>query len=153
MATYNHNENFTRLNGAVKTIKVLMTASIAAEQWAALYPDPWNAWQFTIADWTTWNFVWIIQQTIATTDSDFASTKMVTVEIPTQNWTEYRFRVWAWTFTAADVWKKVDFHTDGASLAVDTTSTPVAIITGVISSTEWRCIFLGNWLSALPATT
>jgi hypothetical protein len=32
MATYNHNENFTRLNGAVKTIKVLMTASIAAEQ-------------------------------------------------------------------------------------------------------------------------
>ena len=150
MATQNNTQNFVKAKGKTKFVKVLMTASVAAEEGSLMYPDPSNAGQYTVADATAGNFFGVIRQTIATTDDDYASTKLVSVEIPVENNVEWFFTVGSGTFTAADVGKIVDLA-DEKSLAVDSTSKLVARITQYISSTRGKCVIFDN--VALPATT
>lgn len=150
----NHNENFVRVKGKTKMVEKIFTASVAAEEWSLVYPDPSNPWQVTIADATAGNAFGVIRQTIASTDTDYASTKTVQVEVPAEPWVEWEFTVWSGTFTAADVDKYCDL-VDGVSVAVDTQSKNVIYITGYISSTRWKCILAGNlpsWI-ALAATS
>ena len=149
MATQNNTSNFVRLKGKTVFRKMLFVASVAAEEGSIVYPN--GSWSLTISDWTAWNFLWVIRQTIATTDSDYASTKMVTVEIPVEAWAEWLFTVWTWTFTAADVWNVCALHTDWKSLAVDTATVGQFVITWYISATRWRASF--NPTKFLPATT
>ena len=139
--TINNTTNFVRIKGKTEVKQVLFAASIAAEEGAIVYPDPGNAGQFTIADSTAWNNFGVIKQTIATTDSDYASTKLVSVEFPKENGV-----VWKGTATAlaqTDEWTYVDLTSslvvnDGAS------SKKVIYVEKFISLTEGHFIFAGN---------
>lgn len=150
----NHTENFTRVKGRTKVIEGTFTASVAAESGAIVYPDPGNAGQWTKADSTAGESFGVLQETIASTDSDYASTKTVHIEVPDDAGVEWEFTVGSGTFTPADVNKYVDLY-DEVSLAVDTTSKKQCYISGYITSTRGRCMFAGNVPSgmALPATT
>lgn len=87
------------------------------------------------------DFVGILAETIATTDADYATAgKLKSVWVPLSTKAEAEFKVWAWTFTAVDVWKTVEFHSDSISLAVDT-AWKGARITKFISSTRGVCRF------------
>lgn len=133
--------------------EVILTASIAAVDGSILYPDPGNAGQYTIADSTAGgNFV-VIRQTVASTDSNYASAKTVAVEIPMENGVEWTFLVGSGTLTAADVGKYADL-VDEKSVAVDTSSKLQVFITRALSATQGTCVFAGNLTGlALPATT
>ena len=144
---------FTRYAGKTKMGEVILTASVAATDGSLLYPDPSNPGQYTVADSTAGgNFV-VIRQTIASTDSNYASAKTVSVEIPSESDVEWKFLVGSGTFTAADVGKYCDL-VDEKSVAVDTQSKNVLFITKYISATQGVCKFAGNLTGyALPATT
>jgi len=80
-------------------------------------------------------------QLISSGDSDYASTtKFRTVAIPVSADAEAQFTVGAGTFTAVDVGKRVEIHSDNRSLAVDTAGKG-ASITRYISSTKGLCKF------------
>ena len=146
--------NFVRAKGETEIIEVLFSASIVAAEWALVYPNPSAAGQYTIADATAgWNFG-VIRQAIAATDSDYASTKRVKVEVPRWNNVEWFFTVWSGTFTQADEGKLVDLA-NSVSVAVDWTTAPTFWITKYISATRWKGILGWNLGSgpALPATT
>lgn len=147
-------KNFDYVSGRVSTRSVPFVASVAAQMGSVVYPDPGNAGYYTIADSTAGDNFGIIQQTIATTDDDYASTKNVTVEFPSYQNTVYRFTRGSGTLTSADVGKYVDLY-DEKSLAVDTTSKNVFLITGVIDADHGYGVFAGNVGAgrALPATT
>lgn len=135
----NNISNFVRREGKTKIVKKLLTASVAVEEGSLVYPDPGNAGQITKADATAGNFFGVIKETIATTDDNFASTKMVAVEVPIEQWVEWDFTVWSGTFTAADVDKYADL-VDEKSVAVDTTTKKSVYITKFLTSTRGRCI-------------
>lgn len=150
----NHVENFVRVKGRTKMIEGVFTASVAAEEGAIVYPDPGNAGQWTIADSTAGNAFGVIRQTIASTDSDYASTKTVQIEVPDEPAVEWEGTIGSGTFTAADVNKYCDL-VDGVSVAVDTQSKNVVFVAGYVSATRGRFIFAGNLPAglAMAATT
>lgn len=88
------------------------------------------------------DFVGIMDQAIASTDTDYATAgKMKSVLVPEDRQALAEFKVSAGTFTAADVGKTVEFHSDSAGLAVDTAGKG-ARIEGYISSTRGICSFV-----------
>lgn len=87
------------------------------------------------------NFVGILQEKISSTDADYATSgKLRNVLVPTTKRAKARFKVGAGTFTAADVNKVVAFHSDSASLAVDTAGAG-AIIVGYQDANYGFCNF------------
>ena len=87
------------------------------------------------------DFVGILAETIATTDADYATAaKLKTVLVPKHRNAKAYFTVGAGTFTAVDVGKTVEIHSDNKSLAVDTAGLG-ARITKYISSTRGVCEF------------
>lgn len=89
-----------------------------------------------------WDFVGILAEVIATTDTDYATAgKLKWVWVPKTIEATAFFSVWAGTFTAVDVFKTVEFHSDSKSLAVDTAGKG-ARITKYISSSRGECQFL-----------
>lgn len=126
---------------------IRMKASTAMIDWAAIWVEvswsttTWNATLMPATNANGQNFVWILAEEISTTDTDYATAgKLKQVWIPVDRAATARFKVWAWTFTAADIWKVVSFHSDSASLAVDT-AWAWAIITGFINSSYGLCTF------------
>ena len=126
-----------------------IAASIAMAEGAAIQVQiswnttTWNAILMT-AYATAWgNFIWILAEPIVATDADYATAwKLKSVWVPVTPFAEAEFTVWAWTFTAADVFKVVNFHSDSLWLTVDTiTNGQWAVITWYISSTRWTCNF------------
>ena len=92
------------------------------------------------------DFVGIIAEPIVATDADYATGgKLKGVRVPVTWNAESYFTVGAGTFTAVDVGKTVEIHSDSKSLAVDTAGKG-ARITGYISSTRGKCKFV------MPAT-
>jgi len=88
------------------------------------------------------DFVGILAEPIAATDSDYATAgKLKAVYVPTSPRARAKFKVGAGTFTAADVFKTVEFHSDSASLAVDTAGKGARIVK-YVSSTEGECEFV-----------
>jgi len=151
--TPNHNLYFVPIKDSANPSWVQklvpIVASVAMPDWAALWVEisgnttTWNA-KLMPAYASAWgNFVWVLAEIIATTDSDYATAwKLKSVWVPVTPYAEAEFAVWAWTFTAADVFKVVNFHSDSLWLAVDTIATGQwAVITWVISSTRWTCNF------------
>jgi len=137
----NNTQNFVRVKGKTEVKEVLFAASVAAEEGAIVYPDPGNAGQFTIADATAGNNFGVIKQTIATTDSDYASTKLVKIEFPRDNWV-----VWEWNATAlaqTDEWTYVDL-TDSVTVNDGASSKKVIYVEKYISATRGQFIFAGN---------
>lgn len=87
------------------------------------------------------NVVGILQEKISATDTDYATAgKLKNVLIPKTKRAQCRFKVGAGTFTAADVGRVCNIHTDSASLAVDTNGLG-AQITGYIDSSYGLCTF------------
>ena len=87
------------------------------------------------------DFLGILAEPIAATDDDYADAgKLKAVWIPENKYAEAYFTVGAGTFTAADVFKTVEFNADSKSLSVDTAGKG-ARITGFISSTRGKCRF------------
>lgn len=87
------------------------------------------------------DFVGILAEKIAATDSDYATAgKLKGVRVPMSIAAEAFFKVGAGTFTSVDVNKTVEIHTDSKSLAVDTAGKG-ARITAFISSTKGKCVF------------
>jgi len=87
------------------------------------------------------DFVGILAEPIIATDDDYATAgKLKWVWIPRSIYAEAFFTVGAGTFTAVDVFKAVEIHSDSYWLAVDTIWKG-ARISWYISSTRWRCIF------------
>lgn len=92
------------------------------------------------------DFVGIIAEPIVSTDSDYATGgKLKGVRVPRSIYSKAFFTVGAGTFTAVDVWKTVEFHSDSKSLAVDTAGKGARIVK-YISSTRGMCTF------PMPAT-
>jgi hypothetical protein len=56
-----------------------------------VYPNPGSAGTYTVADSTAGGNMGVIRQTIATTDDDYASTKLVKVEFPVEPTVEWEF--------------------------------------------------------------
>ena len=87
------------------------------------------------------NFVGIMAEPIASTDADYATAgKLKNVWVPCDLAAEAYFNVAAGTFTAADVFKVVGFHSDSSGLDVDTILNG-AVISGYISATQGKCKF------------
>lgn len=87
------------------------------------------------------DFFGIIAEEVAATDEDYASTtKVKGVRVPKTPYARAYFKVGAGTFTAADVFKTVEIHSDSASLAVDTLGKGARIIE-FKSSTQGVCMF------------
>ena len=85
------------------------------------------------------NIVGILAEPIAATDSDYATAgKLKRVWVPVHSEAECFFSVGAGTFTAADVGRVANVHTDSKSVAVDTNGLGVEI-TGYVSSTKGKC--------------
>ncbi len=143
----NNTQNFVLIKGKTRLVKVILTASVAAEEGSVLYPDPVTAGQYTIGDATAGDKFVVIRQTIASTDDDFASTKEVLVEEPMEASVEWEFTVTG-TFTAADVAKYVDLS-DEKTVNVDASAKKVVFITAFINSTRGRGSFSGNTAAGL----
>jgi hypothetical protein len=126
---------------------VAMKASTAMSDWAAIWVEissnttTWNATLMPATNSAGQNFIWILAEKIASTDSDYATAwKLKKVWVATSPLSEAEFKVWAGTFTAVDVNKIVSFHSDSLWLAVDT-QWLWAEISWYISSTRGRCRF------------
>lgn len=87
------------------------------------------------------DIVGIMAEPIVSTDSDYATAgKLKGVFIPRTNTAKSFFSVGAGTFTAADVGKTVEIHSDSKSLAVDTAGKGARIVK-YISSSRGQCQF------------
>ena len=85
------------------------------------------------------NIKGIMAETIAATDADYATAgKKKFVWVPTSSKSKAFFTVGAGTFTAADVGRVCQIHSDSISLAVDTNGLG-AEITGYISASRGTC--------------
>jgi hypothetical protein len=87
------------------------------------------------------DFIGILAEPIVATDSDYATAgKLKGVWIPKSINASAYFTVGAGTFTASDVFRTVEAHSDSKSLAVDTKGKGARIVE-FISSTRGRCTF------------
>lgn len=124
-----------------------MKASTAMSDWAAIWVEisgnttTGNATLMPATNANGANFIGILAEKIATTDTDYATAgKLKQVWVPTNLMAEAKFKVWAGTFTAADKNKTVSFHSDSVSLAVDTAGAWAEIV-WYETATRWRCRF------------
>jgi len=148
----NETGNFLPLNGQWKLVQFPMKASTAIEEGSALAIEiASNTTTGYVTLMGTENaagsdFVGILAEPITATDDDYATAgKLKGVWVPTSIYSEAYFTVWAGTFTAVDVFKTVEIHSDSKSLAVDTAGKG-ARITAYIDSTHGKCVF------SLPTT-
>lgn len=87
------------------------------------------------------DFIGILAETIATTDTDYATAgKLKGVWVPMNQYARAFFTVGAGTFTAVDVFKTVEITSGALGLSVDTPGKG-ARITQYISATRGECQF------------
>jgi len=87
------------------------------------------------------DFLGIMSEPIVATDADYATAgKLKGVRVPKTPYAKAYFYVGAGTFTAADVFRTVELHSDHKSLAVDTKGKGARIM-AYISSTQGICRF------------
>ena len=92
------------------------------------------------------DFYGILAEPITSDDDDYATAgKLKDVWVPTTPLAKAKFYVGAGTFTAVDVYKTVEFHSDSAGLAVDTAGKGARIVQ-YLDSTHGVCTF------SLPTT-
>lgn len=148
--TYNNTDNFYHSNDLwvskaypFKASVALVDGGLVAVEISGSNPTG----NLTIAGTTNangQNVVGILAEPIASTDSDYATGgKMKMVWIPTSPEAEMKFKVGAGTFTAADVGRICQIHTDSKSVAVDTNGLWVEI-TGYTTSGYGTCKILSG---------
>ncbi len=148
----NNVRNFVRAKGKTEIIEVLFSASVAAAAGALVYPNPGAAGQYTVADSTAGGNFWVLCKAIAATDTDYASTKMVKIEVPRENNVEWYGN--ATSLAQTDEGSYVDL-TDSVTVDDNATAKKVIFVKKYISATRGKFIFAGNLGSglALAATT
>ena len=126
---------------------VPMIASVAIAEWAAIAPQisgndvTGNATLMGVENALGADFLGIAAEPIVSTDTDYATAgKMKGIRIPRVPLAKAFFYVGAGTFTAADVFKSVEVHSDSLGLAVDTKGKGARIVE-YISSTKGVCTF------------
>lgn len=127
--------------------KLPFVASVAIAEWAAVSPqissnDVTGNYTLMWVENVTWSdFAGIAAEPVVSTDTDYATAgKLKWVRVPKNKLAKAYFYVWAGTFTAADVGKTVELHSDSKSLAVDTKGKWARIIE-YISATKGICQF------------
>lgn len=87
------------------------------------------------------DFIGILAEPIVATDGDYATAgKMKGVRVPKNKEAKSYFKVGAWTFTKADLFRTVEIHSDAKSLAVDTKGKGARIV-DYIDATHGVCKF------------
>ena len=87
------------------------------------------------------NFVGILAEAIRSTDDDYATAfKAKSIWVPISRDSRAYFAVGAGTFTAADVARTVEIHSDSKSLAVDTKGKGATIV-AYTTATTGVCAF------------
>jgi len=143
----NETTNFLPADDKWEMKKLPFVASTAIAEWAVIAPEiSWNTTTGNVTVLTTENANWadflgILAEPITATDDDYATAgKLKSIWVPKTPMAEAYFTVWAGTFTAVDVFKTVEIHSDNVSLAVDTAG-KWARIMEYISSTRGKCRF------------
>lgn len=144
----NKNSNFRPADVKLWELRLLpIAASTAIEEGTALSTEvsgsspTGNLIKAAATNANGQNVQGILAEPIASTDSDYATSgKLKMVYVPKVQGAVAEFTVGAGTFTAADVGRVCNIHTDSKSLAVDTNGLG-AIIRGYISSTRGTCSF------------
>jgi len=144
---YNVNTYFVPIKGQWVTRLIRMAASTAISQGVAVGVEisgnttTGNATTMGTENASGADFIGILQETIASTDADYATAgKLKLVAVPLDPTAEAEFKVISGTFTTADINKTVEFASSGTGLAVDTAGKG-ARITGYIDSARGTCQF------------
>ncbi len=143
----NQTNNFYPADGDWKMVKMPFKASTVIEEGSSIWIEivgnnvTGNVTKMGTENAAWADFVWIIAEAISSTDDDYATAwKEKAVFVPTSLFAQSYFKVWAGTFTKADVFKTVEFNADAKSLSVDT-AWKGARITKYIDWTTWICVF------------
>ena len=140
---------FRRLTGKTKIMYFLAAASTAFTKGDLVYFD--GSGNVIPADSTSGSHVGVIQKDIASTDSDYASTKMVPVEVPVEKWVEWEVSANG-TAVAADVGLEIDL-TDAANANRAASSKDALLVTRFISSTKLAVVICSMADNHWTATT
>lgn len=148
----NETQNFYPADDSWYMDTLPFKASTAIEEGSAIGIEisgnttTWNNTAMGVENASGADFQGILAEPIASTDADYATAgKLKSVWIPRTPYAKAFFTVGAGTFTAVDVNKTVEIHSDSKSLAVDT-AWKGARIKKYISSTRGVCDF------SLPTT-
>ena len=143
----NNTQNFYPADDKWEMIMLPFKASVAIGEGCAIAPEivsnnvTGNVTVMGVENVTGADFMGILAEPIVSTDSDYATAgKLKGVWVPTTPYAKAYFKVGAGTFTAADVFKTVELHSDSKSLAVDTLGKGARILE-LISSTKGVCRF------------
>lgn len=144
----NKNSNFRPADVQLWELRLLpIAASTAIEEGTALSTEvsgsspTGNLIKAAATNANGQNIQGVLAEPIASTDSDYATAgKLKLVYVPKAIDALAEFTVGAGTFTAADVGRVCNIHTDSKSLAVDTNGLG-AVIRGYISATRGTCSF------------
>lgn len=139
---------FKRYSGKTKVMWLPKAASTAFSKGALVYPN--GLGQVIPADSTSGCHVGVIQRDVASTDSDYASTSLVPVEVPVERWTEWV--VDASSAVAADVLTEIDL-TDSLNANRSASSKDALLVTGIISASKIRVVILSAADNKYTATT
>lgn len=143
----NNTQNFYPADDNWEFMRLPFKASTAIDEGSAVSPEivtnnvTWYLTKMGTENATGSDFFGILAEKIASTDTDYATAgKLKWVWVPKTPYAKAFFKVGAGTFTAVDVFKTVEIHSDAKSLAVDTLGKGARIV-GYISSTQWVCRF------------
>jgi len=143
----NNTRNFYPADDKWEMIMFPIKASTAIEEGTALSAEivtndvTGNLTKMGVENVTGSDFMGILAEPIVSTDSDYATAgKLKGVWVPKSTLARAYFTVGAGTFTAADVFRTVEIHSDSKSLAVDTKGKGARIMQ-YISSTRGVCRF------------
>jgi hypothetical protein len=123
---------FVRNTGKAKIMYFPKTASTAIPYGAAVVL---TAGQVALATSSTANILGVSLRAVVSTDSDYASTTLIPVEVPCDKAVEWLVPVSTGSATAASVGVTYDL-TDSAGINVNSTSQNAVIVTRYISATQ-----------------
>ena len=131
----NNQKNFVRASGRTTTVSRLFKASTAAVEGQAVAWDGTNGW-YTTATNASLEFG-ILRQTIATTDSDYASTKMVAIEFPVDSSAEW-FATTNATPVTANIGTRYDLTSAGLTVDTGNTTYKQCEIVSIVNASQNR---------------
>lgn len=140
---------FSLYKGATKTMYFPKAASTAFTKGALVYFN--GSGEVIPADATSGDHIGVIRQTIATTDSDYASETFVAIQVPVQRWVEWLVSVDG-TATTEDIGLEIDL-TDSLNANRAASSKDALLVTGFKSATELYVTILSNADLQNTATT
>ncbi len=124
-----------KFSGKTKTIWFPKAASTAFADGAFVTFD--GSGNVTPATSTSAKLVGVCRKAVASTDSDYASTTLIPIEVPVERYVEWD--ALTASAVAADVGAAVDL-TDSVTVNRGATSHHVVTITGIISATHVRVV-------------